>query len=664
MASSPFAESRLTPLTETFLHCKDPCPMQSDCTQESKLKETWAVNKFGPSALRRRHSIGGYVPHFLANLKSPRLDSPGKTSRRRERRFGTCPPELTRAASPEAWPNTDDEMEQSVRGDDRMSSNGDAFEPASPSPRFSDSSRSAMSAGPDDVGERVMESEFPKNEAECTSAVKITTMMIRNLPHSVAQTELLTELDNSGFEALYNFVYVPSSFEMHSGKGYAFVNFVSPAAAMSLLGAWHGSRRFCGPSPSSNGGGALPLNISPAHVQGLEANVKKWERMSRVRDARLRPFIVPSAPSRTTTMTTNLGGTLDSFLGGSLSSTWRTEASPASHDFVRASAEAASASWPTSCSSPAFARGSPSMAQQGVPLALGRFGAVGGAVSTLPLPPAGRRDLALPAMCSPTSWELAPPAAVPALAVELQEGITTLMLRNVPVPVSQQMLRDELDRSGFADLYDFAYLPSSFEAHECKGYAFLNFVTPAAAAACVGAWQRSRRFVTRDPTALPLNISAATVQGLEANARKWSGPRMHRIRNPALRPFVRMPGQTSPTSPTPGAASSTNFAAASAAAPPSFAGSSFFGRALPAAGFVGFVPAPPCSAPSCPAVPPALPLPTATMGARGAHCSIAPEAFGWQAPVPAGLIGSPHGFGLPLLPFYFSTTPTSAGRHQ
>merc|ERR1719336_906619 len=81
----------------------------------------------------------------------------------------------------------------------------------------------------------------------------------------------------------------------------------------------------------------------------------------------------------------------------------------------------------------------------------------------------------------------------------------------------------------------FAKEASKNHVQEAKGYAFVNFVTPEAAEAFHGAWHRSSRWLNESD----LNVSPAALQGLEANIQKWSGPRRARIRNPALRPFVR-----------------------------------------------------------------------------------------------------------------------------
>merc|ERR1712151_926722 len=60
-------------------------------------------------------------------------------------------------------------------------------------------------------------------------------------------------------------------------------------------------------------------------------------------------------------------------------------------------------------------------------------------------------------------------------------------------------------------------------------------ITPDAAEDFRRVWHRSRCWLGQSD----LNISPAALQGLDANIQKWAGPRMARIRNPALRPFVR-----------------------------------------------------------------------------------------------------------------------------
>jgi len=125
-----------------------------------------------------------------------------------------------------------------------------------------------------------------------------------------------------------------------------------------------------------------------------------------------------------------------------------------------------------------------------------------------------------------------------ALAATLQaQRVTTLMLRNLPQSVTQKRVIEELTNSGFAGLYDFCYMPSTFSSGVGKGYAFLNLTSAAALGAFVNEWHGSRRFniSSSEP---PLNVSVAALQGRAANAKKWDAPRMKRVRNPALRPLV------------------------------------------------------------------------------------------------------------------------------
>mmetsp|Transcript_163567 Transcript_163567/g.298369 ORF Transcript_163567/g.298369 Transcript_163567/m.298369 type:complete len:541 (-) Transcript_163567:30-1652(-) len=123
------------------------------------------------------------------------------------------------------------------------------------------------------------------------------------------------------------------------------------------------------------------------------------------------------------------------------------------------------------------------------------------------------------------------------LETDLPSDVTTMMIRNVPRYTTQKALLEEIDNSGFKDLYDFCYMPSSFSSNESKGFAFINLTSTSAAGMFVGAWHKTRRLGMKSNDA-SLNISPASIQGLEANIKKWNAPRMKRIRNPNLRPFV------------------------------------------------------------------------------------------------------------------------------
>jgi hypothetical protein len=104
----------------------------------------------------------------------------------------------------------------------------------------------------------------------CTTSPDYTTVMVRNLRQSLSQQEFAHELDQSGFAGTYDFCYVPCNFDSGANKGYAFVNFSTPAAMACFKRSWHGMRRY----PLHSDGCAL--QVTTAHIQGYEAN----ERMA------------------------------------------------------------------------------------------------------------------------------------------------------------------------------------------------------------------------------------------------------------------------------------------------------------------------------------------------------------------------------------------------
>lgn len=58
------------------------------------------------------------------------------------------------------------------------------------------------------------------------------------------------------------------------------------------------------------------------------------------------------------------------------------------------------------------------------------------------------------------------------------ETRTTVMLRNIPEGFSRRALEEFLDHQGFAEGYDFLYLPSDISSGKSFYYAFVNLVTP------------------------------------------------------------------------------------------------------------------------------------------------------------------------------------------
>lgn len=121
----------------------------------------------------------------------------------------------------------------------------------------------------------------------------VTTIAVRNLPFSVTREELLRAVDASGFESLYDFVYLPHKFKEHRNLGFAFINFVDVEVAQRFAAEWHKSRRFMVKGMPK---GVKPINVTMATVQGHAANTQKSRgaKMTRVRNTSYQPLMLAS----------------------------------------------------------------------------------------------------------------------------------------------------------------------------------------------------------------------------------------------------------------------------------------------------------------------------------------------------------------------------------
>merc|ERR1719454_87460 len=57
-----------------------------------------------------------------------------------------------------------------------------------------------------------------------------------------------------------------------------------------------------------------------------------------------------------------------------------------------------------------------------------------------------------------------------------QKDLTTVMMRNLPVELTRDMLLQLLNDQGFAGEYNFIYMPVDFVKQVGLGYAFVNLV--------------------------------------------------------------------------------------------------------------------------------------------------------------------------------------------
>lgn len=123
--------------------------------------------------------------------------------------------------------------------------------------------------------------------SESSAFKQRSTIMLRNIPRKCTQKALLSELDEAGFLAKYDFVYLPFCFETKANVGYTFINFIDDATAESFLPLWNKTKL-------ATMSGKRPLTASYADVQGLEANIQRLAadyKIARINNPRYQPAV-------------------------------------------------------------------------------------------------------------------------------------------------------------------------------------------------------------------------------------------------------------------------------------------------------------------------------------------------------------------------------------
>merc|ERR1719333_1383819 len=121
--------------------------------------------------------------------------------------------------------------------------------------------------------------------------------------------------------------------------------------------------------------------------------------------------------------------------------------------------------------------------------------------------------------------------------------VYTVMMRNLPNKYTQQMLLEELNKSGFLGTFDFLYLPIDPETNANRGYAFINFISPGSAWLLRMTYEG--RKMSRFNSDKVVSVSPAALQGFEANYAHYSTARCSRGSVAARPLFLRSPAQTS-----------------------------------------------------------------------------------------------------------------------
>jgi len=304
-----FGEQRFAPIGNSFVEkgVVMLCDYMSVPSQEV-LAKTRLLKTYAPSLLKRHHSIGNFVPQRLAEQHEELFEQAYRAPSLRP----TPPCEITQVPAPA--PATSLPMLLGTRGGAPQNTNDDQKKtkmsapsdkqhhniPDNNSRSWADlSQRNAAGFLSDSCHGRLSHSSSETSTKDSTvieqKPEQITTVMLQNLLKTMTQTMLLEELNKTGFHGLYNFCYCPADFKTRISKGFAFVNFNTAADTHAFRAAWASKRAFGGPMVVSAKSRceATYINVKPAAVQGLEANLEQLNnsRMKRIRCPELRPFV-------------------------------------------------------------------------------------------------------------------------------------------------------------------------------------------------------------------------------------------------------------------------------------------------------------------------------------------------------------------------------------
>jgi len=99
------------------------------------------------------------------------------------------------------------------------------------------------------------------------------------------------------------------------------------------------------------------------------------------------------------------------------------------------------------------------------------------------------------------------------------------MIRNLPNKYQRDTMLKEIDAKGFADKYDFFYLPIDKDTKANRGYAFINFINPADAVAFKLKYDGKKLSSYNSNKVVAVTI--AELQGFQANHAHYSTSRVN-----------------------------------------------------------------------------------------------------------------------------------------
>jgi hypothetical protein len=123
------------------------------------------------------------------------------------------------------------------------------------------------------------------------------------------------------------------------------------------------------------------------------------------------------------------------------------------------------------------------------------------------------------------------------------EQRTTVILRNLPNNYTRGMLLDLLDSEGFAQKYDFIYIPVDFSTQAGLGYAFVNLISASDALAFWAHFEGFRQWSLPSEKVCTLNWSSP-IQGLAPHMERYrNSPVMHEAVPDEWKPAIYFRGE-------------------------------------------------------------------------------------------------------------------------
>lgn len=120
-------------------------------------------------------------------------------------------------------------------------------------------------------------------------------MMIRNIPCCCSQEDVIEDIDSMGFAGSYDFFYLPR--HRKSNLGYAFINFTESEVALNFRFRMQG-HKFLARAQVGGSSSQKACTITPAAVQGLNANKKHFRRTRVIKSDRGPTFFPTGFPKQ------------------------------------------------------------------------------------------------------------------------------------------------------------------------------------------------------------------------------------------------------------------------------------------------------------------------------------------------------------------------------